>query len=61
MKGQQREEADRHEGEVEGDRPTDVPQQGNANAPGLDDQGLPEDYDKIAEDVIGANVDETQG
>ena len=60
MKGQQREEADRHEGAVEGDRPTDVPQQGNANAPGLDDQGLPEDCDKIAEDVIGANVDETQ-
>jgi hypothetical protein len=60
MKGQQREEADRHEGAVEGDRPTDRAQ-GNANAPALDEQGLPEDCDKIAEDVIGANVDETQG
>jgi len=29
--------------------------------PGLDDQGLPEDCDTIAADVIGANVDETQG
>jgi hypothetical protein len=61
MKGQQLEEPDRHEGAVEGDRPTDIPQQGNANAPGLDEQGLPEDCDKIAEDVIGANADETQG
>jgi hypothetical protein len=60
MTGQQRQEPDRHEGAVEGDRPTDM-QQGNANAPGLDEQGLPEDCDKIAEDVIGANVDETQG
>ena len=36
--------------------------QGNTNAAGaLDDQGLPEDKDAIAEDVIGANVDGTQG
>jgi hypothetical protein len=61
MKGQQRKEADQHEGAVEGDRPTDRPQQGNANAPGLDDQGLPNDKDKIAQDRIGANMDETQG
>ena len=61
MKGQQRNEADQHEGAVEGDRPTDRPQQGNANAPGLDDQGLPKDTDKIAQDRIGANMDETQG
>ena len=61
MKGQQREEPDQHEGAVEGDRPTDRPQQGNANAPGLDDQGLPNDKDKIAQDRIGANLDETQG
>jgi hypothetical protein len=51
---------DEHEGAVEGDKATDRAQ-GNANAPALDDQGLPEDCDKIAEDVIGANADETQG
>jgi hypothetical protein len=61
MKGQQREEADQHEGAVEGDRPTDRPQQGNANAPALDDQGMPNDRDRIEEDRIGANLDETQG
>ena len=35
---------------------------GNANAEGaLDEQGLPSDEVAIAEDVIGANEDETQG
>jgi hypothetical protein len=53
--------ADEHEGAVEGDRPTDRPNQGNPNAPALDEQGLPKDRDKIAQDVIGANIDETQG
>jgi hypothetical protein len=52
---------DEHEGAVEGDKPTDRPNQGNENAPGLDEQGLPEDCDAIAQDVIGANQDETQG
>ena len=52
---------DEHEGAVEGDKPTDRPQQGNANAPGLDENGLPKDCDKIAQDVIGANEDQTQG
>ena len=61
MKGQQGKEADQHEGAVEGDRPTDKPQQGNSNAPGLDDQGMPNDADKIAQDRIGANMDDTQG
>jgi hypothetical protein len=61
MKGQQREEADQHEGAVEGDKPSDRPQQGNTNAPGLDDQGMPNDKVKIAQDRIGANMDETQG
>ena len=61
MKGQQREAPDQHEGAVEGDRPTDNPQKGNANAPALDAQGLPADCNRIAEDVIGANLDETQG
>jgi hypothetical protein len=50
-----------HEGAVEGDKPGDRPQQGNDNAQALDDQGLPKDRDKIAQDVIGANEDETQG
>jgi hypothetical protein len=53
--------APEHEGAVEGDKPTDRPQQGNANAPALDENGMPEDCDKIEEDVIGANLDETQG
>jgi hypothetical protein len=57
--------ADEHEGAVEGDKPTDCPQQGNDNAQAaahaLDDQGLPQNTDKIEEDVIGANLDETQG
>ena len=64
MSGQQREAPDQHEGAVEGDKPTDRPQQGNENAQphgGLDDQGLPTDCDKIAQDVIGANEDQTQG
>ncbi len=54
-----------HEGAVEGDKPTDRPQQGNDNAQAaahaLDDNGLPENRDKIDEDVIGANLDDTQG
>jgi hypothetical protein len=61
MKGQQREAPDQHEGAVEGDRPTDKPQQGNENAPALDEQGMPSDCNRIAEDVIGANLDKTQG
>jgi hypothetical protein len=52
---------DEHEGAVEGDKPGDRPQQGNENAQELDDGGMPEDCDKVAEDVIGANLDETQG
>ncbi len=55
---------DEHEGAVEQDKPTDRPGQGNENATGLDDKGLPtsqHDKDKIAADRIGANIDETQG
>jgi hypothetical protein len=44
---------DEHEGAVEGDKPQD-PQQGNENAQALDDEGMPDDCDKVAEDVIGA-------
>jgi hypothetical protein len=55
------EDPDFHKGVVEGDRPTDEPNQGNANAPALDDEGLPNDPIAICEDVIGANVDESEG
>jgi hypothetical protein len=52
---------DQSKGAVEGDRPTDK-QQSNKNAPGaLDSNGMPKNKVAIAEDVIGANVDETQG
>lgn len=54
-------ESEEHLGAVEGDRPTDQPQHGNKNAPGLDDQGLPNDPVAICEDVIGANADESEG
>jgi len=51
---------DRYKGAVEGDRPGDK-QNSNRHAPALDENGLPKDRVAIAEDVIGANVDETQG
>jgi hypothetical protein len=49
---------DFHKGAVEGAADEG---QGNANAPALDEGGLPNDEVAIAEDVLGANVDETQG
>ena len=58
--------AEGHDGEdarlgaVEGERPTD-PQRGNPNAPGVDDQGRPNDPVKTGQDRIGANLDETEG
>ena len=51
---------DDHIGAVEGDRPTDV-QQGNRNAPALNEEGMPNDPVAICEDVIGANVDGSEG
>ena len=52
---------DKDKGAVEGDRPTDK-QQGNDNAArALDSNGMPKDRLAIAEDVIGANADNTQG
>ena len=52
---------DQDKGAVEGDHPTDK-QQGNKNAQqALDSNGMPKDRIAIAEDVIGANADETQG
>jgi hypothetical protein len=52
--------ADAGKGAVEGDRPEDE-QQGNPHGDGLDPEGLPDDPTAVCEDVIGANVDETQG
>jgi hypothetical protein len=57
----QRKPEEDHLGAVEGDRPTDQPNQGNANAPALDENGLPNDPIAICEDVIGANVDGSEG
>ena len=50
-----------HIGAVEGDRPTDEPNQGNENAPGVDAHGLPDDEVATAQDRLGANLDETEG
>jgi hypothetical protein len=58
---EQTSDAEDHIGAVEGDRPTDNPNQGNRNAPALDENGLPNDPVAICEDVIGANVDGTEG
>lgn len=52
---------DEHIGAVEGDRPTDHPNQGNPNAPGVDEEGVPNDPVGTAEDRLGANLDETEG
>jgi len=51
---------DIEKGAVEGNQPAD-PQHGNANAPGLDENGRPDDPVAISEDVIGANEDRTEG
>ena len=51
---------DMHKGAIEGDRPADE-QFGNENGNGLDDNGLPNDQVAIAQDKIGANIDNTQG
>ncbi len=51
---------DEQKGAVEGNRPFDGGQ-GNQNAPGLDDTGLPNDPVAIAQDVVGANEDGSQG
>jgi len=54
-------ESEDHIGAVEGDRPTDVPNQGNRNAPGVDEEGLPNDPVATSEDALGATLDETEG
>ena len=50
---------DLHKGAIQGDRPDDE-QQGNANVPALDESGLPAKLTAIAEDRIGANVDDSE-
>ena len=50
-----------HLGAVEGDRPTDAPNQGNPHGSGIDEDGLPNDPIARCEDAIGANVDQTEG
>jgi hypothetical protein len=51
---------DLEKGAVEG--PPNNPQDhGNANAPALDENGLPNDDVAISQDVIGANADGTVG
>ena len=56
-----RTDTDEHLGAVEGDRPTDRPNQGNPNAPGIDEEGRPNDPTATAQDRIGANLDENEG
>jgi len=60
MAKKQQDDPDIHKGAVEGDRPTDE-QHFNQQGDGLDENGLPDDPVAIAEDEVGANVDETQG
>jgi len=47
---------DIHKGAMEDERPSPT-----TNAPGLDDDGLPNDETAIAEDAIGAREDGSQG
>jgi hypothetical protein len=49
-------DGDMHKGAIEDDHPC-----ANSNAPGLDDDGLPNDEIAIAEDAIGAREDGSQG
>lgn len=56
----QQNDPDVHKGAIEGDRPTDE-QLGNPHGDGVNEDGLPDDPIAIAEDVIGANEDQTQG
>ena len=51
---------DAQKGAVEGTHSQDAAQ-GNPNAPGLDESGLPNDPVAITQDVVGANEDESQG
>jgi hypothetical protein len=61
MATKQQDDPDVHKGAIEGDRPTDKEQIGNPHGSGLSPDGLPDDPIAIAEDVEGANEDESQG
>jgi hypothetical protein len=50
---------DDHMGAVEGDTPSDT-QQGNSNATLVNEEGVPDPV-AICEDVIGANIDGSEG
>ena len=52
---------DEHLGAVEGDKPSDTPNQGNPSGTGVDTEGLPNDPIGTAQDRIGANLDEAGG
>jgi hypothetical protein len=47
---------DVHKGAMEDERPS-----ATTNAPGLDDDGMPNDETAIAEDALGARADGSQG
>ena len=51
---------DLEKGATEG-APNDPNAQGNRNAPALNEEGWPNDDVAVAEDVLGANEDETEG
>lgn len=51
-----RDDQDVHKGATEDERPS-----ATTNAPGLDDDGLPNDETAIAQDALGAREDGTQG
>lgn len=55
-KDERRDDQDVHKGATEDERPS-----ATTNAPGLDDDGLPNDETAIAQDALGAREDGTQG
>ena len=55
----QPDDPDIHKGAIEGDRPEDE-QYGNPNAQELDSEGMPARPESVAEDRIGANVDDSE-
>lgn len=54
-----RRDPDLEKGAIEG--PPSNDDQGNRNAPALDENGMPNDEVAIAEDVLGANEDDRAG
>jgi hypothetical protein len=60
MTSRQLDDPEIHKGAIEGDRPDDE-QIGNPHGEGVDEDGWPNDPIALAEDVLGANEDQTQG